>query len=77
MFKPYSCGEHLDTEVEINSTGGYMIAHVFRFAQADSNLWQSHPDWSRETQKLADIQPFQNFATEIKPIAPYIASVHH
>lgn len=43
MFKPYSCGEHLDTEVETNSTGGYMIAHVFRFAQADLTLQQSHP----------------------------------
>lgn len=40
MFKPYSWGEHLDTEVEINRTGGYVIAHVFRLAQADLNLWQ-------------------------------------
>lgn len=47
MFKPYSCGDHLDVEVEINSTGGYMIAHVFRFAQADLNLWQSHPEVGR------------------------------
>lgn len=43
MFKPYSCGEHLDTEVEINSTGGYMTAHVFRFAQAHLTLQQSYP----------------------------------
>lgn len=49
MFKPYSCGDHLDVEVEINSTGGYMIAHVFRFAQADLNLWQSHPEVERHT----------------------------
>lgn len=54
MFKPYSCGEHLDTEVEINRTGGYMTAHVFRLAQTDLNLWQSLPDQSRETEKLAD-----------------------
>lgn len=77
MFKPYSCGEHLDTEVEINSAGGYMIAHVFRFAQADSNLRQSHPDWSRESHKPADARPFQDFFREIKPFVPCIASVHH
>lgn len=44
MFKPYSCGEYLDNEVEINSTGRYIIAHVSRFAQADLILWQSHAD---------------------------------